>query len=259
MPAIHAMPNGRPTPRTAPASHGPPWAFSSDIRDVFRRDVVEEGLPEHPGQPPHHEQSSDSEHGPEPALERTEDGVAAEQENQEDASQEDLDDVGVPARHLSPSVRQPLRVGAHVDHRDGGAGLEPGDQLEQAGRRRFALIRDGVGVVLVAAEVSMRGDATQVERSVRVARGERLGQGLAQRRAPVALERQQAAEDVRRLLRLRRAVDVVDREAGPMELADAGDLRLRVVDLAGVDGLLGLEDGVNALGRDHLLFVHRED
>jgi hypothetical protein len=27
-----------------------------DIRDVFRRDVVEKGLPKHPGQPPHDEQ-----------------------------------------------------------------------------------------------------------------------------------------------------------------------------------------------------------
>ena len=149
-------------------------------------------------------------------------------------------------------------VGADVDHRDRGAALQPSDQFEQEGGRGLALGCDGVAALGVAGQDAVRRNAAEVEPVARV-RAEGAEQGLAEGRLPVALEREDAPQDVGRRLRLIRALSVRDRQASAVQAPDARDLLLRVVDLTGVDDLLGLEGGVHALRWDDDLPLVAED
>src|SRR5438094_3754711 len=92
--------------------------------------------------------------------------------------------------------------------------------------------RDGVAALGVAGQDAVRRNAAEVEPVARV-RAEGAEQGLAEGRLPVALEREDAPQDVGRRLRLIRALSVRDRQASAVQAPDARDLLLRVIDLTG--------------------------
>lgn len=85
----------------------------------------------------------------------------------------------------------------------------------------FPLANDGAGAGGVARKRSpSAGDAAEVEAAGRVL-GQGGVEGIAEGWIPVAIEGEEAAQDVPGRLRGVDAVGVGDRQAGPVKLADA--------------------------------------
>jgi hypothetical protein len=89
-------------------------------------------------------------------------------------------------RSPSDSLRQPFRVSADINHGYRRGGLDPCNQLKQKRRRRLALWRYRVAVLLIAAENSVSSHAPQIEPSIRLAFSQCFGERRAQRRTPPA-------------------------------------------------------------------------
>src|SRR5712692_9206423 len=104
--------------------------------------------------------------------------------------------------------------------------------------------------------MSVRRDATQVE----AAFGEFLFQDflqcLGQRRAPIALEGQKAANDRDRGFGRMGSIGVRNGQTCAVQSADRRDLVLCIANVLSIDRLFGLEDRIDALGwNDSLTLV----
>ena len=112
-------------------------------------------------------------------------------------------------------------------------------------------MREDITTVAVAGKDSVCSDAPKIKKTLRVRVVKRVGERLAKSRIPVAVKGQKASEDVRQLFGIERAPRVRDGKAGPVQAAHASNLFLGVFNLVRVDGLLSLENGVDALGRNY--------
>lgn len=163
--------------------------------------------------------------------------------------------MGHPADSLD---REPFGVGHYVDHGDGAAELEFGDQTQEEGCGGFSVLNETVfaGGLLVPArllafsrllalarllvdKMAVGGDAAQVDAAQVLVVAERLADGRAEAGGPRALKGEKAAEDVDGGLGGVDAAGVGDGQAGAVEPADCCDLLLRVLQVLGGDGLLG--------------------
>jgi hypothetical protein len=70
----------------------------------------------------------------------------------------------------------------HIDHRDGGSRLQPGDEVEQKRRGRLAACAEAAVSVDVAGERPVSGDASNVEPAGGIAGSEGGGEWLAEGR-----------------------------------------------------------------------------
>ncbi len=91
---------------------------------------------------------------------------------------------------------KPPSVGLDIDHRNGSAELNMRNQVEKKRRCRLATIFEDISVfALIKPKMPMSSDAPHVQFAIAAVGSQRISQRIAEGRTPVALEREDAAED----------------------------------------------------------------
>src|SRR5437667_7786914 len=94
-------------------------------------------------------------------------------------------------------LSEPLRVGPDVNHGHRCGSLEMRNQFEQERRRGPALWHYGVAIFFITAERSVSSYASEVEPPVWLALAQGISQRFPQWGIPLALKREQSAQDGR--------------------------------------------------------------
>lgn len=145
---------------------------------------------------------------------------------------------------------EPLGICPDVDHRDCGAGLQPGDKFEKESGSGLCQWRSHVASVRVAHEDSVRRHASQIKPALFLLAGKHIQKRLAQRWVPIALKGHKPANNVMQRFCRQYSHRGRDGQTGSMQPPDARDFLLGVIDLGGVDALLGLECRIHGFSRD---------
>ena len=138
----------------------------------------------------------------------------------------------------------------HVNHRYGPAKLKLRNQLEKESRRWLSAQERLIGARLrVTAEVPMPSDAAEIEPAFTGVPRESATKGMTEQGGSSRYQRSAGRRGCveERLGRIN-AASMRNRKAGTVKPAHRGHLLLSILDLRGIDRLLGFESAVHALG-----------